>query len=48
MIPALFAMHKDKSLWKDPENFRPERFLGENGKLDLKLDKSFPFGAGKC
>lgn len=46
MIPSLYAFHLDKDLWGDPENFRPERFLNENGKLDLKLDKSLPFGAG--
>lgn len=47
MFPSLYALHMDKDYWGDPENFRPERFLDENGKLDLKLDKSLPFGAGK-
>lgn len=46
-LPALYAFHNDKQLWGDPNNFRPERFIGPNGKLDLKLDKSLPFGAGK-
>lgn len=46
-LPGLFAFHNCKQLWGDPENFRPERFIGPNGKLDLKLDKSLPFGAGK-
>lgn len=44
---GLFGFHNDKELWGDPENFRPERFIGPDGKLDLKLDKSLPFGAGK-
>ena len=46
-LPGLYAFHNDQTLWGDPENFRPERFIGPNGKLDLKLDKSLPFGAGK-
>lgn len=46
-FPSLFAFHQDKEIWKDPENFRPERFLDENGKLSLKKDISLPFGAGK-
>lgn len=43
---GLFALHKDKDVWGDPENFRPERFL-EDGKLNLKKDFSLPFGAGR-
>lgn len=46
-LPGLFAFHNDKGLWGDPEIFRPQRFIGPDGKLDLKLDKSLPFGAGK-
>lgn len=47
VLPGLYAFHNSKDLWGDPENFRPERLIGPNGKLDLKLDKSLPFGAGK-
>ncbi|XP_034485747.1 probable cytochrome P450 304a1 [Drosophila innubila] len=47
VIPSLYAYHLDKRVWKDPENFRPERFLDENGKFCLKSDVSLPFGAGK-
>lgn len=47
IITSLYALHSDENVWKDPENFRPERFLGANGKLCLSLDKSLPFGAGK-
>jgi cytochrome P450 len=39
--------HMDKETWGDPENFRPERFLDDDGKLCLKKDLSLPFGAGK-
>lgn len=30
----LHVMYNDKVYWKDPENFRPERFLTENGEID--------------
>ncbi|KAH8383766.1 hypothetical protein KR009_010405 [Drosophila setifemur] len=47
VIPSLYAYHLDSRVWTDPEKFRPERFLDEEGKLNLKLDVSLPFGAGK-
>lgn len=40
-------MHLDETIWKNPEEFRPERFLNSDRKLDLKLDKSIPFGLGR-
>ncbi|XP_023302400.2 probable cytochrome P450 304a1 [Lucilia cuprina] len=47
VVPSLYGYHNDKRVWGDPENFRPERFLDDKGKLCLKKDVSFPFGAGK-
>lgn len=47
VIPGLFDLHNDESIWGDPQNFRPERFFNDDGKLNLKLDYSLPFGAGK-
>ncbi|XP_030371694.1 probable cytochrome P450 304a1 [Scaptodrosophila lebanonensis] len=47
VIPSLYAYHSDERIWSDPQQFRPERFLDEEGQLCLKLDVSFPFGAGK-
>ncbi|XP_013101803.1 probable cytochrome P450 304a1 [Stomoxys calcitrans] len=44
---GFYAFHSDKQIWKDPENFRPDRFLDEQGKLCLKKDVTLPFGAGK-
>lgn len=41
------AASHDKTVWKDPEHFQPERFLDKDGKLSLKQDLSLPFGAGK-
>ena len=38
---------QDETVWDNPEEFKPERFLDENGKLSLKKDPSMPFGAGK-
>ncbi|XP_014246954.1 probable cytochrome P450 303a1 [Cimex lectularius] len=36
----------DKTLWGDPENFRPDRFLDESGKIHVP-DYYLPFGFGK-
>ncbi|XP_075147802.1 putative cytochrome P450 304a1 [Haematobia irritans] len=47
IMTGLYAFHSDKRVWNDPENFRPERFLDDNGKLCLKKDVALPFGAGK-
>ena len=27
------SVNQDKELWKDPETFRPERFIDESGSL---------------
>lgn len=47
VIAGLYALHNDRKIWGDPENFRPERFLSDDGKLNLKKDLSLPFGAGR-
>ncbi|XP_034659890.1 probable cytochrome P450 304a1 [Drosophila subobscura] len=47
VVPSLYAYHSDARVWSDPEAFRPERFLDDQDELCLKLDVSFPFGAGK-
>ena len=44
VLASLFALHNSKDVWKDPQNFRPERFLNTRGELVLKNDKSLPFG----
>ncbi|KAM3967286.1 putative cytochrome P450 304a1 [Aphomia sociella] len=47
LVSANYLMlHMDENIWGDPENFRPERFIVD-GRLDVSLDKSLPFGAGK-
>lgn len=47
VIASLHALHNDEDLWENPKEFKPERFLDENGWLCLKKDRSLPFGAGK-
>lgn len=44
VVTNLAALNTDVDLWGDPDNFRPERFLNENGQLCK--DFTFPFGFG--
>lgn len=46
IIPNLGNALSDPKLWGDPENFRPERFLSENGKVE-KPEYFIPFSTGK-
>ncbi|XP_059152561.1 cytochrome P450 2D15-like [Physella acuta] len=46
VIPNLDAVLKDKKIWGDPENFRPERFLDEQGNL-IKREELIPFSIGR-
>ncbi|KAF6201208.1 hypothetical protein GE061_005655 [Apolygus lucorum] len=46
VIANLYSIHMDKDHWKDPEVFRPERFLDENGGI-IKDPWLMPFGLGK-
>ena len=44
----IWAMHNDENQWKEPDTFRPERFLDETGNLIIGAKKSYlPFGAGR-
>ncbi|KAL3275505.1 hypothetical protein HHI36_020265 [Cryptolaemus montrouzieri] len=46
ILTSLFSVHMDPKIWGDPYTFRPERFLGEEGKTIG--ERSFlPFGYGK-
>ena len=45
IIPNLGSVLTDPTIWGDPENFRPERFLDVSGKL-TKPDEFIPFFFG--
>ena len=46
VIPLLHGVHMDPDVWEQPEVFRPERFLTEEGKL-TKPKHFMPFGASQ-
>nr|AMR44690.1 cytochrome P450 305a1 [Mylabris cichorii] len=46
VLISLYSVHKDQEHWKDPEVFRPDRFLDSTGKL-LSPDRLIPFGLGR-
>ena len=44
----LWSLHHDPQNWDDPEAFRPERFLDEEGHFaPPKADRFLPFSAGR-
>ncbi|KAK3083809.1 hypothetical protein FSP39_003541 [Pinctada imbricata] len=45
VIANLYSAHIDKKYWDDPHEFRPERFLGENGKI-RRREAFVPFSTG--
>ena len=47
VYPNIYAVHYDPKIWGDPKNFRPERFLSEDGKTVQKHDCLIPFSVGK-
>ncbi|XP_059152551.1 cytochrome P450 2C15-like [Physella acuta] len=46
IFPNLDSVLKDEKIWGDPENFRPERFLDEQGNL-IKREELIPFSIGR-
>ncbi|KAJ3645244.1 hypothetical protein Zmor_022918 [Zophobas morio] len=46
IMPLLWAIHMDPKVYKDPEEFRPERFIDSNGKF-FKPESFLPFQSGK-
>ena len=46
VIPNIHSVHHDPALWGDPETFRPERFLDENGVV-VKPENLIPFFLGQ-
>ena len=47
VIPLLHAVHMNPDYWEEPEAFRPERFLSEDGKTVQKPEHFMPFGVGQ-
>ncbi|XP_045832603.1 cytochrome P450 CYP82D47-like [Trifolium pratense] len=45
----VWKLHRDSSIWSEPENFSPERFINENGEIDHESHhfKYLPFGLGR-
>ena len=46
VFPYLRSALEDAEVWGDPENFRPERFIGPDGKAKQE-DELIPFSLGK-
>lgn len=42
----LDAVLNDPTHWKDPDVFRPERHLNEDGTKVIKNEHFYPFGTG--
>lgn len=41
---SFYELHRNPKYWKNPDEFNPERFLGEQKKLSIQY--FYPFGAG--
>ncbi|XP_076645460.1 cytochrome P450 enzyme phantom [Halictus rubicundus] len=46
IVPMQWAVHTDPTYWQDPLEFRPDRFLAEDGSF-FKPDSFLPFQSGK-
>jgi cytochrome P450 family 33 len=46
IVPQISTVLFDEKIFPNPEQFRPERFLDENGHLK-RCDQLAPFGMGK-
>nr|KAG5708870.1 hypothetical protein BaRGS_009279 [Batillaria attramentaria] len=46
VVVNLDSVLHDREVWGDPDEFRPERFIGPDGKL-IKRDEFIPFSTGR-
>nr|XP_054921162.1 uncharacterized protein LOC129381921 [Dermacentor andersoni] len=47
VISSFWSVFHEASFWGDPEVFRPERFLSDDGKSAKKPERLIPFSYGK-
>jgi len=48
VLTNLWSLHHDPEIWDDPDAFRPQRFLDEEGNfVPPKADRFLPFSAGR-
>lgn len=45
VVVSTWVLHRHRKLWRDPDNFDPTRFLGDEGKA-IDRFAYLPFGAG--
>ena len=45
VVANIFAVHRDPELWTDPNDFKPKRFLDENGHI-FQPEELIPFNTG--
>ncbi|XP_041640293.1 cytochrome P450 2U1 [Cheilinus undulatus] len=46
VVPNLWSVHRDPTVWDDPDTFNPARFLDDEGHL-LRREYFIPFGIGR-
>ena len=47
MTVSNYSIHNDARIWDEPDVFKPERFITEDGEFQAPKDGFFAFGAGK-
>nr|A0A517FND1.1 RecName: Full=Cytochrome P450 CYP82J17; Short=PpCYP82J17 [Trigonella foenum-graecum]QDS03635.1 cytochrome P450 CYP82J17 [Trigonella foenum-graecum] len=49
LFTNVWKLHRDPSIWLEPEKFSPERFINENGEIDHESHQFeyLPFGLGR-
>ncbi|CAJ1052393.1 cytochrome P450 2U1 [Xyrichtys novacula] len=46
VLPNLWSVHRDPTVWDDPDTFNPARFLDNEGNL-MRREYFIPFGIGR-
>lgn len=45
VLPNIWSVHRDPTIWPDPDNFNPGNFLSADGKI-INLSYLIPFSKG--